>query len=233
MQTNYNLVCPQCGNTFESHNPNQECCSRSCATTKRNYARGRTLYDHICVQCGKDFQTQDHRPYSFCSKSCNSAYQNHVYKSNTPEHFWAQVDKVGECWIWTGPLNKYGYGKTAWHGKQITAHRLAYELSHGPIPDGQCVCHTCDTRPCIRPDHLWLGSPAENTHDMMAKGRGAYQASELNGQAKFGWAEVDEIRRAYFTHELTRPQLAVKFHVAKGTIDKIIREEHWPISKHP
>ena len=82
------------------------------------------------------------------------------------------------CWEWNGPRNKAGYGSYRRDLFQVPykeavqlAHRHAYVLTHGPIPDGMCVCHTCDNPPCINPDHLFLGSQADNHHDAQAKGR--------------------------------------------------------------
>lgn len=82
--------------------------------------------------------------------------------------FWSRVDKSGDCWLWTGARDGKGYGRL---GNKV-ASRLSWELSHGPIPRGKLVCHKCDNPPCVRPDHLFLGSPADNFYDMVAKGRG-------------------------------------------------------------
>ena len=89
--------------------------------------------------------------------------------------FWSQVRVVGECWEWQGTLSTKpngtrGYGKIQWRGVR-GAHRLAYTLTHGPIPDGLLVMHRCDNPPCVRPDHLMLGTVNENNADRDAKGR--------------------------------------------------------------
>lgn len=75
------------------------------------------------------------------------------------------------CWIWTGFVKPNGYGTLTVNRKPAYAHRAAYAVFRGPIPDGMCVCHHCDVRSCINPDHLFLGTQKENLQDMDAKGR--------------------------------------------------------------
>ena len=72
------------------------------------------------------------------------------------------VDPATGCWIWQKAVKANGYGQTKRHGKNVYAHRLAYEMCHGPIPDGQVVDHLCRNRRCVNPDHLELVSPGEN-----------------------------------------------------------------------
>jgi hypothetical protein len=79
---------------------------------------------------------------------------------------------VEACWEWTASKNDHGYGRmTAGRGVNLKAHRVAYELHNGPVPDDKCVLHECDNPPCCNPLHLFLGTKKDNTHDMMAKGR--------------------------------------------------------------
>ena len=82
-----------------------------------------------------------------------------------------KVGKTDSCWEWTGAQFANGYGAFQVNGKTVRAHRFAWELAHGPIPEGIRVLHHCDNRLCCRPDHLFLGTDADNAADKIAKGR--------------------------------------------------------------
>ena len=100
--------------------------------------------------------------------------------------FWSKVRKGDGCWEWAGCRSK-GYGKIALglesglpKGKRVVkAHRVSWLIHFGPIPDGLFVCHRCDNPPCVRPDHLYLGTCADNSRDMIRKGRGAVQRPRM------------------------------------------------------
>lgn len=94
------------------------------------------------------------------------------------DRFWAKVDKSGDCWVWTASVfrERLGYGKfqtgsNRGESRVAYAHRVSWELHFGPIPNGLFVCHHCDNPPCVRPDHLFLGTAADNVRDMDRKGR--------------------------------------------------------------
>lgn len=152
------------------------------------------------------------------------------------ERFWAKVNKRGpdDCWEWTAGCSR-GYGQIGEggrRGKMLYAHRVSYELHNGPIPIGEgyhgtCVCHTCDNPPCVNPSHLFLGTIADDTRDMVEKGRQA--RGEKNGRAKLTEKEVEEIRRGYVRYSRTHGQsaLARKYGVNPTAIGFIIRGEHW------
>lgn len=86
------------------------------------------------------------------------------------ERFWTKVHKTDTCWLWTAAL-RCGYGAFKVDGKAIGAHCYSYAMAHGAIPKGLVVCHSCDVRHCVNPDHLWLGSYKDNMQDASRKGR--------------------------------------------------------------
>ncbi len=93
-------------------------------------------------------------------------------RGTVEERFWAKVQKSDGCWAWTASKDRKGYGCFRISRREgIQAHRLSYILHFGAVLDGDLVCHHCDNPSCVRPEHLFSGSPGKNTADMIGKGR--------------------------------------------------------------
>lgn len=139
-----------------------------------------------------------------------------------------QINESTGCWEWTG-AKAHGYGRIYLDGKVLPAHRVLYELAHGPIPLGLCGCHHCDNRACVNPDHLFLGTVADNHADMDAKGRRAYGDLVANkgtdhGRARLTEADVLEIRAAL---GVSQKSLARKFGIGATQVRRIRDREQW------
>ena|SRR3990167_760739 len=91
--------------------------------------------------------------------------------ATTRARFITDVRPEGNCIVWIGRRNRRNYGIISYKGRTTRAHRIAYALTHGELPAGVFVCHACDNPPCIHPDHLWVGTAADNNADCDRKGR--------------------------------------------------------------
>lgn len=174
----------------------------------------------------------------------------------TEERFWARVNKngpvpvhrpeLGPCWAWTGAAS-HGYGMLLVGDRMCRAHRLSWAIEHGVLPGDMCVCHRCDNPLCVRPDHLFLGTRADNAADMVSKGRW-----NAKGTRRFMYGDQAPSRRhpetvargeraalAKLTEENVRDvfkfrqqgethrSIASRFGVSSGTIGFILRRETW------
>lgn len=142
------------------------------------------------------------------------------------ERFWRHVQRGEGCWEWTGCLHDGGYGLIRVDGRNRRAHRVAWQLSHGAIPEGLRVCHTCDNPPCVRPDHLFLGTDADNMRDKTAKGRARWHRGSANSMAKLTEALVQTIR-AEAAAGVTYRAIARVHGIHFTTVGGIVRRQIW------
>lgn len=145
----------------------------------------------------------------------------------TAEQFWAKAKRASNgCLLWQHFVLLDGYGGLRYHTRNWRAHRLAWVLAHGPIPDGLNVLHRCDTPLCIEPAHLFLGTEADNAADRDAKGRAADTGADHNGNAKLSRDQVVQIRQRCLEGAIGA-SLAREYGVSRATISEIKNRRHW------
>ncbi len=140
--------------------------------------------------------------------------------------FLIKVKKDEKCWEWLGSKTPNGYGTSRDGNETISAHRLSFELFNGKIPIDLCVCHSCDNRSCVNPEHLWLGTTQDNTEDKMKKGRKADKRGEKHHLAKLSEDDVFKIREMH-VQGLKQCEIAKIYHVDNSSISNIIRKRNW------
>lgn len=142
--------------------------------------------------------------------------------------FWSKVattENPNECWEWKACTDRYGYGQLTVQGRHHKAHRVAYELSNGEIPNRQIICHHCDNPRCCNPSHLFLGTHSDNSRDKVSKRRHPFGAR--NGTTKLTESQVREIARIWNEENLTISVIARQFNVNPGTIHDIVNGRTW------
>ena len=143
------------------------------------------------------------------------------------ERFWEKVSKSAGCWEWTAnKINGYGRIGLTSSRKAIFAHRLRYEIHYGPVPDGMFVLHKCDNPGCVRPDHLFLGTKADNNRDRAQKGRSRPVKGESHGRSKITSQDVRRMRQLYKSGR-TPASLGREFGISAAQASGIVRGKFW------
>lgn len=125
-----------------------------------------------CINIKRRLRSEKNRKIYIC-KICN----NEFFKKNSQEvcslkcKLLKNINIKNDCWEWNKSLTNTGYGKLIHEGKSLISHRVSFEVFKGEIPEGLFVCHTCDNKKCINPDHLWAGTQKDNILDAKSKGR--------------------------------------------------------------
>ncbi len=146
------------------------------------------------------------------------------------ERFWSKVNVKGpdECWLWTASIDSCGYGNFSFEDSLVGSHRMSYELSIEPIPEGLSVLHKCDTRNCVNPNHLFLGTQKDNVRDCIKKERFRSHIGAKNNQAVLSEEKVLKIRK--FKREnswASLMDLAIMYGVSKSAIAHIVKRRTW------
>ena len=146
----------------------------------------------------------------------------------TEQEFWEHVDKApGQCWTWQGNLDSHGYASCHFDGRKRQAYRVMWELVCGPIPDGLCVCHSCDNPKGVNPDHLWLGTRSQNTLDRVHKGRCSGPRGIEQHDAKLTPESVTALRKQYAKGGVTQRELARKYGMSQAAVARAILGQTW------
>lgn len=162
---------------------------------------------------------------NFCSEQTRLRLLSHIDK-----------DGPNGCWLWTSGRNTPGYGHLSRKDHKrglrtmVQAHRLSYFFFVGPFDESLSVLHRCDVRHCVNPDHLFLGTPADNTKDCIAKGRFAYNASPKGEAAYYTvmtYARAEEVRNVFARLRLSRKALAQQFGCSVTTVNRVLRNAAW------
>lgn len=182
----------------------------------------------VCTGCGKKVRRKPSHVKrqaitQFCSQKCRFGIEYQARR------FWDRVRKTGSCWIWEGHISPSGHGTVEFNGQHTGAHRMAWRLLKGPIPDGLNVLHHCpikDNPACVNPDHLYLGTIADNNRDAWTRGQQRPNCGEKQGGAKLTSKDVLWIR-CNCPHRVSIKEAACQFNVAPQTIYYVVNLKSW------
>lgn len=154
----------------------------------------------------------------FCSLKCKGIEQSRRQTKDLSRRFWQKVKKTASCWLWTGAKLKTGYGSIRIKNRSTRAHRVAYQISFGEIPERGLILHSCDNKLCVNPSHLRIGNHVDNTIDAIESGLHVVGEKHIN--AKLSNLDVLIIRAA-LKDGISGRTLANRFKVCEATISGI------------
>ncbi len=228
-------------------------CSTDCKQKAQVGATRAEVLTKVCEQCGRPFHNRRAsgraiEPYKwattrFCSSGCKQKFQVgkfppwlEIAKQDTAERFWALVDKSGgedACWPFIGRRNKGGYGEFQIDGRKHLAHRVAWAIVNGPIPEGPGFHGTvirhyeCDNPACCNTRHHLPGTQRINMQDRDAKGRRFALLGIEHGMAKLQDEDVLAIRAMHATGRYSGQEIGEMFRVSLSTVSNIVNKKNW------
>jgi len=185
-------------------------------------------YGYCHCGCGQlaPIATDNDKRFGWIKGQPKKYAHGHNRRRSAIDRFWEKVNKdtPNGCWEWTGAIMPFGHGQmgSGKGRKLILAHRFAWELENGPIPEGMEICHHCDNPRCVRVSHLFLGTHQENMADMHQKERRSRGRTAVLTES-----QVIEIRQKYVPHIITFKILGIEYGVATETIANIIWRRNW------
>ena len=190
----------------------------------------------ICPVCGNPAgRMKNKTPRKCCSLECRKAWvsANRRQEGLTDAdaiRFWsgAEITSADSCWVWKRKTGKRGYGQTSVYqnrkSRTALAHRVAWQLTYGEIPEGMHVCHRCDNPSCVNPSHLFLGSPFVNVHDMITKGRRVLVRGESSPNSKL---TIDQVRWIRANSDRSTGELARQLAISRQSVRDVIAGRTW------
>lgn len=196
----------------------------------------------VCQTCSEPFLASKWEVSKGAGKFCSVTCTNASFVRPIEDRFWAKVNKdgpvirtdLGPCWVWTAGVNDTGYGIIWYQGNNVRASRVSWELAFGGIQDGLWALHKCDNPPCVRPDHLFLGTVTDNVQDCVSKQRHRStthpetirRGSQLRA-AKWTEAQVAEMKRRVRAGERI-VDVARAFNINPAKLSNMMSGRIWP-----
>lgn len=224
----YQIECEQCEKEFEVYKNRKDTakfCSNQC---EGKYRRKRI--EKMCSFCNKKFEILPSQEKLGNGKYCSIDCRGKDKRKSILNKFWNRFEKTENgCWEWKKTFNGKGYGKIKVERKdrsdKVYAHRFSYMIHKGEIPKNKIVCHSCDNRSCVNPNHLWLGTYKDNMQDASNKNR--IRKGEESPKAKLSKEDVIHIKKMLKRFDMKQKEIAKKFNVSRGAIKEINIGNNW------